>query len=120
MSITPKRPLTKTLADLPRTSASDLKRIGWRGVMLTIRDQGKVVVTNHGKPEAVIIAAEEYDAIMQIVREAESKAELALTALRQSFDDRLSALQGADAGTRLRSISRKRAKLGGKVRAGTQ
>ena len=46
-----------TLDDLPRTPASDVKKLGWRGVMKSLGSIGKVVVTNHNQPEAVILSA---------------------------------------------------------------
>ena len=120
MTTPSKSSLLPNLAELPRTRASDLKKAGWRGMMLTLRSKGKLVVTNHDEPEAVIISAEEYGAIMKIVHEAEAKTESALDKLRQGFDARLSALQGRSASTRLHSTIRSRAKLGGKVKAGTR
>lgn len=119
MSTTPKRAPVMPLADLPRTPASDLKRVGWRGVMQTIRDQGRVLVTNHDRPEAVIIAAEEYDDLVQLAREAESRTESELAGMRRKFDERLAALDAPGAGKRLRAIARGRTKLKGKVKAGT-
>jgi prevent-host-death family protein len=107
------------IEDLPHTPASDVKKLGWRGVMKAISRKGKVVVTNHNEPEAVILSAEEYGAIMRALHEAESKNESALDALRHRFDERLASLQAADAGDRLRSLMQGPAKLGGKVKAGT-
>jgi prevent-host-death family protein len=107
------------LARLPRTPASDLKKLGWRGVMNTLRSKGKLLVTNHDEPEAVIIPVAEYDALMQLAGQWEAQIESALTGLRRSFDERLSVLQGQSAATRLRSTIRGRAKLGGKVKAGS-
>jgi prevent-host-death family protein len=107
------------LANLPRTRASDLKKLGWRGMMNALRSQGKLVVTNHDEPEAVIIPVAEYDALIQLVEQLEAQTESALAGLRRSFDERLSVLQGRSAGTRLQSTIRGRAKLGGKVRAGS-
>lgn len=106
------------IEDLPRTSASDVKKLGWRGVMKTIGRSGKVVVTNHNEAEAVILSIEVYGAIMQALRDAGSKNEAALDMLRHRFDERLASLQAADAGERLRSLMRVPAKLGGKVKAG--
>jgi len=106
------------IEDLPHTPASDVKKLGWRGVMKAIGRKGKVVVTNHNEPEAVILSAEAYSAIMQALQEAESKNESALDALRHRFDERLASLQAADAGDRLRSLMRGPAKLGGKVKVG--
>jgi prevent-host-death family protein len=107
------------LAKLPRTAASDLKKLGWRGMMNALRSKGKLVVTNHDEPEAVIIPVAEYDAIMQIVEQSEAQTESALANLRRTFDERLSMLQGRSAATRLQSTMRGRAKLGGKVKAGS-
>ncbi|MDP8985840.1 MAG: type II toxin-antitoxin system prevent-host-death family antitoxin [Pseudomonadota bacterium] len=107
------------LAKLPRTPASDVKKLGWRGMMNTLRSKGKLVVTNHDEPEAVIIPVAEYDAIMQLVEQAEAQTESTLAALRRTFDERLSVLQGRAAATRLQSTMRGRAELGGKVKAGS-
>lgn len=106
------------IEDLPRTPASDVKKLGWRGVMKAIGRKGKVVVTNHNEPEAVILSAEEYDAILRALNEAESKNASALDALRQRFDERLAVLRTEDAGDRLHSVMRGPAKLGSKVKAG--
>ena len=104
---------------LPRTPASDVKKLGWRGVMKAVGRQGRVVVTNHNQPEAVILSAEDYDAILRALADANAGGDQALEALRQRFDQRLAALQAADAGDRLREIMRQPARLGGKVKAGT-
>jgi len=107
------------LAKLPRTPASDLKKLGWRGMMNALRSKGKLVVTNHDEAEAVIIPVAEYDAIMQLVAQVEAQTESTLAGLRRTFDERLSVLQGRSAATRLQSTMRGRAKLGGKVKAGS-
>ena len=107
------------LAKLPRTPASDLKKLGWRGMMNTLRSKGKLLVTNHDEPEAVIIPVAEYDALMQIVAKSEARTESALDGLRRSFDERLSILQDRSAADRLQSAIRGGAKLGGKVKAGS-
>jgi prevent-host-death family protein len=107
------------VAKLPRTPASDLKKLGWRGIMNALRSKGRLVVTNHDEPEAVVIPVVEYDALMQLVQQSEAQAESALANLRRSFDERLSVLQDQSAAARLQSTIRRRAKLGGKVKAGS-
>jgi prevent-host-death family protein len=107
------------LAKLPRTPASDLKKLGWRGMMNALRSKGSLLVTNHDEPEAVIVPVAEYDALMQIVEQSAAQIESALADLRRGFDERLSVLQDQSAASRLRSIIRGRAKLGGKVKAGS-
>jgi prevent-host-death family protein len=113
-SITP----LDVFAQLPHTPASDVKKLGWRGLMKAVRNQGKTVVTNHNEPEAVILSTEEYAEIMQIVQQSSSRTESALTDLRRRFDLRMATLQGAGAGERLRAIMQGTAQLDGKVRAG--
>lgn len=107
------------IAKLPRTPASDLKKLGWRGMMNALRSKGKLLVTNHDAPEAVIIPVAEYEALIQIVKQSAAQTELALAGLRRSFDERLSVLQGRSAATRLQATIRGRAKLDGKVKAGS-
>ncbi|MEO5962361.1 MAG: hypothetical protein ABIO75_05455 [Thermomonas sp.] len=92
------------LENLPRTPASDVKKLGWRGVMKTIARSGKVVVTNHDEPEAVILSAAEYTAILDLLRKAADRDEAALEVLRRKFDDRLACLQAPDAGEKLASL----------------
>ncbi|WP_143704005.1 MULTISPECIES: type II toxin-antitoxin system prevent-host-death family antitoxin [Luteimonas] len=103
---------------LTRTPASDVKKLGWRGVMKTVARDGKVVVTHHNTPEAVILSADEYAAILQALDAAGAAQRSALDTLRARFDDRLSALQADDAAVRLRSAMRGPARLRGKVKAG--
>ena|SRR5450631_46962 len=107
------------LAKLPRTPASDLKKLGWRGMMHALRSKGRLLVTNHDEPEAVIITVAEYDDLMRLAEQSEAQTESALANLRQSFDERLSVLEGQSATTHLQSTIRGRAKLGGKVKAGS-
>jgi PHD/YefM family antitoxin component YafN of YafNO toxin-antitoxin module len=107
------------LAKLPRIPASDLKKLGWRGMMNALRSKGRLLVINHGEAEAVIIPVAEYEVLMRLAAQSEAQAESALANLRRSFDERLSALQGQSAATRLQSSIRRRAKLGGKVRTGS-
>ena len=119
MTISAKPAAFLPLAKLPRTPASDLKKLGWRGMMNALRSKGRLVVTNHDEPEAVIIPVAEYDAIMQLVEQAEAQTESTLANLRRTFDERLSVLHGRSAITRLQSTMRGHAKLGGKVKAGS-
>jgi len=103
---------------LRRTPASDVKKLGWRGVVKTIQREGKVLVTNHDAPEAVILSPQEYESIKLALEQAAARTEPSLDALREKFDARLAALQAPDAADRLRSVMQSPAKLDGKVRAG--
>lgn len=119
MTTSAKTPTFPPLEKLPRAPASDLKKLGWRGMMNALRSKGKLLVTNHDEPEAVIIPVAEYDALMQIVEQSEAQTESVLAELRRSFDERLSVLQDRSAASRLQSTIRSRARLSGKVKAGS-
>ena len=57
------------LDSLPQASASDVKKHGWRGVMRLVGEQGKLVITNHSAPEAVVLSTREYKALVDAVRD---------------------------------------------------
>ncbi len=101
-----------------KTPASDVKKLGWRGVMLAVRRFGKVVVTNHNQPEAVILSIAEYQAMALALRALEERNDSALETLRERFDLRLAALEAPDAGERLRAAMDGAISLDGQVKAG--
>ena len=112
-------PLKRSALDsLPQTSASDVKNIGWRGVMKAVDRDGTIVVTNHKEPEAVIISVARYQALCEAADAAQAGKLSVLDELRANFDARLAVLNTADAGKRLRSVMKTRAKLDGKVKVG--
>lgn len=97
-------PLTLPALDqLPRTPATEVKN-GWRSLMRTVGRTGKVVITLHDTPEAVVLSAEEYGAIASALQAAAERGDPALEALRRRFDDRLAALRAPDANARLRGV----------------
>ena len=110
----------KSLDALPRTPASDLKKLGWRGVMKAVAKSGKVLVTNHDEPEAVIIPAAEYDAMLALLREAAEKDRLLVDQLRRKYDERLRWLEAPDAGDILDGLFDKPTDLGGKIFTGAE
>lgn len=116
MSLAPK---LDAIGLLPTTPASDVKKLGWRGVMRGVHKSGRVAVTHHDVPEAVILSVEEYAAIAQALEAAKGRDQATLEALRKRFDQRLKALHEPDAGDRLRAAARTPVKLRGKVKAGT-
>ena len=106
------------LQDIEEILASDLKRLGWRGVMKRVAHVGRVVVTNRGEPEAVILSVREYTALTGTSAGADRDQKSALEALRRSFDERLAALREPDAGDRLRALIDEPTRTGGMVKAG--
>lgn len=109
----------ENIEDLARTPASDVKKLGWRGVMKSVGRRGKVVVTNHDTPEAVILSTAEYEAILRALEAAGAPETAALEALRKRFDERLSVLDDANAGDRARALLRKPGRLHGRQRTGS-
>jgi PHD/YefM family antitoxin component YafN of YafNO toxin-antitoxin module len=116
---TPVKPAALRLGKLTRAPASNLKKLGWRGMMNALRSEGSILITNHDAPEAVIVAVAEYEGLLRLAEQSRAQTESALTNLRKSFDERLSVLQGQSAPSGLHSTIRERAKLDGKVKAGS-
>jgi PHD/YefM family antitoxin component YafN of YafNO toxin-antitoxin module len=106
------------LEALPALPASDVKKRGWRGVTRALAARGAIVVTNHEQPEAVILPAQQYAALVAAARQEAERVESALEDLRRRFDDRLAVLQAPGAGARLRAAARSGPRLRGKVKAG--
>jgi PHD/YefM family antitoxin component YafN of YafNO toxin-antitoxin module len=106
-------------APLPRVPAADVKRRGWRGVMDIVRTEGAALITNHDRPEAVILSPQVYGALIEAQQALEARADADLATLRRRFDERLAALREPKAGDRLRSVMREPAQLRGRVKAGT-
>jgi prevent-host-death family protein len=110
-----REPRLEHLHSLP---ATDVKVRGWRGLMRSLRDHRALLITNHNEPEAVIIPATEYAALMDAARQADARGSSELEALRRRFDERLAALEAPDAAVRLRSVMSGRTRLRRKVKAG--
>jgi len=108
------------LATLASAPASDVKKKGWRRLMKTLQAEGdgRLLVTNHDEPQAVILSAEAYLDMMRLVRQGQAPVQGALEELRARFDERLVALAADDAGERLRAVMRAPAALAGEVKAG--
>lgn len=104
--------LFETISQLPTASASTIKRDGWKGVMRSLGGEGRLVVTNHDKPEAVILSTQEYERLIKAARSAANALDDPLQTLRDRFDARLAALDAPDAGKRLRELMRDPGTLG--------
>ena len=104
------------ITELTRTTASTVKE-HWRKVMQDVREQQAVLVTNHNEPQAVILSAQQYQAmhaeVVSLQRDLASLREQApaLQQLRQRFDDRLAVLDSAAAANKARALLRKPARL---------
>jgi PHD/YefM family antitoxin component YafN of YafNO toxin-antitoxin module len=87
--------------------------------MRTVSHSGKILITNHNDPEAVILSMQEYTTMVEAVRAAQANVPSTLDTLRKRFDERLASLNDNDAGDRLRALIGQPATLSGKVKAGT-
>src|SRR5690606_9901471 len=102
-----------------RTPAAEVKKVGWRGVMKTVQREGKLVITNHNEPQAVILSAQAYAAIQAALQDQVDSGGSALETLRRRFDERLASLDRPDAGSRLRGVmAAGGTQLNGDIKAG--
>lgn len=114
------QPVTEDLfARLHRKPVSDVKRDGWRGVMNVVDATGTVLMTNHDRPEAVIMSLNEFRTLTERAERVLRDEQLKLDQLTRAFDAELSALKQADAGDRLRQAFGAPLALHGEVVAGS-
>lgn len=106
------------ISQLPAAPASTFKREGWKGVMRSLGGVGRLVVTNHNVPEAVILSTQEYDRLVKAAGSAANTVNDPLQALRDRFDARLATLNTPHARKRLRDLMTSPGALGGKVKVG--
>lgn len=85
--------------DTPVRSASEVKS-GWSGIVREVVRHGEVIVTHHGRPQAVVVDVEAYTDLM---RRAQANDPLEL--LAAEFDHRLAALDTAAGANRLRRVA---------------
>lgn len=108
----------QALSELARKPVSDVKREGWRGVMKSVDAEGKVLMTNHNRPEAVILSLQVYQHLSALAERVQDADQQRLQALSRAFDQELSVLKAADAGDRLREAFGRPLALKGEVIAG--
>lgn len=118
MSPTALPALPDHIAALERKPVSDVKREGWRGIMKTVSASGRLLMTNHERPEAVILSLAEYRALAEQADHAQREKQHTLDRLARRFDEDLAALRQPDAGDRLRAAFDAPLRLGDEVIAG--
>jgi PHD/YefM family antitoxin component YafN of YafNO toxin-antitoxin module len=106
------------LDQLPRKPVSDVKREGWRGVMKGVGASGKLLMTNHDQPEAVILSLAEFLRLTELADSAQRDRQRRLEELSAAFDAELAVLKRGDAGQRLRQAFGAPLALQGEVIAG--
>lgn len=118
MAAAPLPTVEPLLSQIERRPASDVKRDGWRGIMRTVHAAGKVLVTNHDEPEAVILSLREYRELTDLAERGRRDSARQLEQLTRAFDEDLAALRRDDAGDRLRAAFDAPLALNGEVIAG--
>ena len=108
----------ESLAHLERKPVSDVKREGWRGIMRSVDAAGKLLMTNHDQPEAVILSLREYRLLTELAERTQRENQSKLERLSRAFDAELALLQQPDADDRLRQAFGAPLALNGEVIAG--
>jgi PHD/YefM family antitoxin component YafN of YafNO toxin-antitoxin module len=106
------------LDELPRQNASQVKN-KWGEVVRLVQELGSVAITNHSAVEMVLLRAATYRQLVQEVLALNAREQSVLNELASRFNSRLSALQQADAGQRVRAVFAAKGKLTRRPRAGT-
>jgi PHD/YefM family antitoxin component YafN of YafNO toxin-antitoxin module len=106
------------LDELPRQNASQVKN-KWGEVVRLVQELGSVAITNHSAVEMVLLRAATYRQLVQEVLALNAREQSVLDELASRFNSRLSALQQADAGQRVRAVFAAKGKLTRRPRAGT-
>jgi len=105
-------------AQLPATTATEMKRQGWRSVMADVRREGHLLITNHNIPEAVILPPEQYDRLVSAAQKAWSQPDPKLETLRLRFRERMKCLLEEGANEKLGNAMLYPITLDGRVTAG--
>ena len=88
-----------TGADTPVHPASEVKA-GWSRILREVARHGEVIVTNHNRPQAVVVDIETYT---DLVRRAQANDPL--KALQDEFDRKLAGFAGATGAAALRDAA---------------
>jgi prevent-host-death family protein len=90
--------LAKLAGKHSKRTASDVK-VRWRDIVEEANAYGEVIVTNHNRPEVVVVSIDQYAKLR-----AEASANDPLTKLRAEFDRELAVLRTADSSRKLRQV----------------
>lgn len=88
--------LAPDLSKLVPLPAGDIKRRGWKSIV-SAAQTSVVPITNHGKPEVVVMSVERYAELVAVAAASDP-----LQMLRSRFDERLDVLRGKGVEGRLK------------------
>ncbi|GAB2507706.1 hypothetical protein [Lysobacter humi (ex Lee et al. 2017)] len=114
---------TPSLRDVPQATSTQVQKT-WRRVLSMVRSSGRVVVTNHGDVEAVVVSRQELERLDREIGELRERVQKltgdvpSVDRLREQFLERLATRDESEFGDRLRNAARTRVDLGGRLKAG--
>lgn len=114
---------TPSLRDAPRATSTQVQKT-WRRVLSMVRASGRVVVTNHGDVEAVVVSRQELERLDREIGELRERVQKltgdapSVDQLREQFLARLASRDEAQFSDRLRTAARTRVSLDGRLKAG--
>ena len=114
---------TPSLRDAPQATSTQVQKT-WRRVLSMVRSSGRVVVTNHGDVEAVVVSRQELERLDHEIGELRERVRKltggapSVDQLREQFLERLGSRDEAAFSDRLRTAGRTRVALEGRLKAG--
>ena len=100
-------------------TATDVKRLGWRGILALARENGgELKITNHKQVVGAVLTPEAYETLHAKAHSQENVLERSIAELSAQFDVRLASLRGPEGAARLRKAISTPVQLRGKVKAG--
>ena len=112
---------TPSLRDAPQATSTQVQK-GWRRVLSLVRSSGRVVVTNHGDVEAVVVSRQELERLDREIGELRERVRKltgdapSMDQLREQFLQRMASRDEAKFSDRLRDAGRSRVSLTGRLK----
>lgn len=114
---------TPSLRDAPQATSTQVQKT-WRRVLSMVRSSGRVVVTNHGDVEAVVVSRQELERLDREIGELRARVQKltgdapSVGRLREQFLQRLTERDEGAFSERLRTAARTPVDLGARLKAG--
>lgn len=114
---------TPSLQGAPQATSTQVQKT-WRRVLSMVRSSGRVVVTNHGDVEAVVVSRQELERLDREIGELRDRVRTltgetpSVDQLREQFLERLGKRDEAEFSDRLRAAGRSRVDLDGRLKVG--
>lgn len=101
---------TPSLRDAPQATSTQVQKT-WRRVLSMVRSSGRVVVTNHGDVEAVVVSRQELERLDREIGELRERVQKltgvpSADRLREQFLQRLATRDEPEFSDRLRTAAR--------------